>query len=173
MKIIVALTLTFFSILNFTFSQASKEYTVGHQFYVSLPDYMNRTVGLNNAASFQFKNLIKDVAGFIVEDSKEELRLAEMNYASINEFYEDFIKDFLKDEEQRTISPILSQTKGGINFIECDATYKDKDSDLEIYYFVGIVETNSFYYKVLCYGTVENKDKFKPDFQKILYSIKD
>jgi hypothetical protein len=168
------LSLTLLLMMSLTFSQTPlKDYTVGHQFHVSIPDYMNRTIGLNNAATFQFKNTVKDVAGFIIEDSKEELHLAELSYSSINEFYDDFIKDFLKDEEKRKISKPLSQTKGEINFIECDATYFDKDSKLEIYYFVGIVETGTTYYKVLCYGAAENKDKFKPDFQKILYSLKD
>jgi hypothetical protein len=38
---------------------------------------------------------------------------------------------------------------------------------------VGIVETKTAYYKVLSWAAAENKDKFKADFQKILYSLKD
>ena len=150
-----------------------KPYTIGHPVTVGLPDYMSRSIGINSAAIFQFKNTVKDVAGFIIEDNKEELQLAEMKYSSIKEFYDDFIKDFLVDEEKRKISKPQSQTKGEINFIECDATYYDKDSKIEIYYFVGIVETKTSYYKVLCFGAEENKDKFKSDFQSILYSLKD
>jgi len=134
---------------------------------------MSKTIGLNTSASIQFKNLVKDVAGFIIEDNKEELRLAEISYGSLNEFYEDFIKDFLVDEKDRKISQPLSTTKGGVNFVECDATYFDKDSELEIYYFVGLVETQTAYYKLLCYGAAKDKEKFKADFQNILYSIMD
>jgi hypothetical protein len=171
---IAAITLILFSVTGLAYSQTTlKDYTVGHQFHISIPNYMNRTIGLNNAAIFQFKNSVKDIAGFIIEDDKEELRLADLNYSSINEFYDDFIKDFLKDEEKRNISKPLSQTKDGINFIECDATYFDKDAEFEIYYFVGIAETKTTYYKFLCYGAAESKDKFKSDFQKALYSIKD
>jgi hypothetical protein len=150
-----------------------KEFKAGHIFYVSLPDYMARTTGLNSASTIQFKSNIKDVYGFIIEDSKEELKLAELNYTSLNEFYEDFIKDFLKDEDKRKVSNPSSKKVGDINFIESDASYYDKEAQVEIYYFVGIAETSSTYYKVLCWGTLENKDKFKADFQKILYSIKD
>lgn len=85
-----------------------KELKVGHELFINVPDYMNKTVGLNSSASVQFKNVIKDVAGFVIEDSKEDLKLAETNFSSINEYYDFFIKDFLKDEEKRTIStPIL------------------------------------------------------------------
>jgi hypothetical protein len=150
-----------------------KEYKVGHVFSVSLPDYMGKTFGLNNASVFQYKNAVKDVYGFIIEDSKEELGMAELNYTSINEFYEEFIKDFLKDEENRKISKPETQKKGEINFIECDASYYDKDAKIEIYYLVGIVETKYAYYKVLSWAAAENKAKFKADFQKILYSLKD
>ncbi|CAN5596893.1 hypothetical protein BH11BAC1_BH11BAC1_17220 [soil metagenome] len=168
------LVLTFLLISHLSFSQAPlKEYTIGHPIKVSLPDYMSRTIGLNSSASFQFKNLVKDVAGFIIEDNKEELRLAEINYTSLNEFYEDFIKDFLADEKDRQISKPIAKAKGDFNFIECDATYQDKDSDLRIYYFVGLVETKTSFYKVLCYGDAKDKDKFKADFQNIFYSLKD
>lgn len=150
-----------------------KQYKAGHTFEISLPDYMSKTVGLNSSATIQYKSVVKDVYGFVIFDTKEELRLAEMKYASIDEFYEDFIKDFLKDEENRKVSKPLSQKKGEINFIESDVTYFDKELKMDIYYFVGTVETKTAYYKVLSWAAVEHKDKFKADFQKILYSLKD
>ncbi|MEO8146342.1 MAG: hypothetical protein ABI723_01830 [Bacteroidia bacterium] len=151
----------------------AKEYTAGHIFYVTLPDYMKKTGGLNTAATIQFKNTVKDVYGFIIEDNKEELGLVDMSYASIDEFYEDFIKDFASDEEKRKVTKPQSLKKGETNFVECDVTYYDKEAKSDIYYFIGIAETKAAYYKVLCWATVANKDKYKADFQKILYSIRD
>ena len=150
-----------------------KEYKAGHEFYISLPDYMSKTTGLNSAATIQFKNTVKDIAGFIIEDNKEELAMAQMSYSSLNEFYEEFIKDFLKDEDKRKVSKPQTHKKGESNFIECDVTYYDKESKLDIYYFVGIAETKTAYYKILCYGTIESKDKFKKDFESILLSLRD
>jgi hypothetical protein len=169
--LITALFLT--SINIFAQTPTLKEYKVGHIFYVSLPDYMNKTIGLNSASIIQYKSTVKDIYGFIIEDTKEELSLAEMNYTSINEFYEDFIKGFVKDEEKRQVSTPQYQKKGTINFVECDVTYYDKDAKIEIYYLVGIVETKSSFYKVLSWTAADKKDKFKADFQKILYSLKD
>ncbi len=150
-----------------------KEYKAGHIFYVSLPDYMTKTIGINTSATIQFKNTIKDIGGFIIEDNKEELKLADLSFSSIDEFYDNFIKDFLVNEKKRNISPITKQSIGERKFIECDASYYDKESKLDIYYFIGIAETKDAYYKVLCYGAIESKDKYKSDFQKILYSIRD
>lgn len=150
-----------------------KEYKVGHVFTVSLPGYMNKTTGLNSSSAIQFKSSIKDVYGFIIEDGKEELRLAEINFTSVNDFYENFIQDFLKDQEKREVSKPKTQSIGSTNFIESEVTYYDKDAKGDLYYFIGIAETKTYYYKVLCWVVVENKDKFKADFQKILYSLKD
>jgi len=150
-----------------------KELKVGHEFFINVPDYMNKTVSLNSSASVQFKNVIKDVAGFVIEDSKEDLKLAETNFSSINEYYDYFIKDFLKDEEKRTISTPNTFKKGQNNYLEIDASFSDKDSKIDIYYYVCVIETKNYYYKVLCWSSLENKDKFKKDFQKIAYSLRD
>lgn len=150
-----------------------KEYKAGHVFSISLPDYMTKTAGLNSAAAIQFINVEKDIAGFVVVDSKEELQLADMAFGSITDFYNDFIKDFVKDEAKRNVSAPVSKKVGNTNFMECDVSYYDNESKLEIYYFVGIVETPTTFYKVLCWGTLESKNTYKADFQKILYSLKD
>ena len=173
-KKIKILTITLFFISFIGFSQTTfKEQKAGHTFNVSLPEYMNRTIGLNTSATLQFKNSIKDIAGFIIEDDKEELKLAEMNFTSINEFYDDFIKDFAKDEEKRDVTKLLIKKIGQTNFAESDLSYYDKESKIEIYYFIGIAETSTTYYKVLCWGKLEDKEKYKGDFEKILYSLKD
>lgn len=150
-----------------------KDYKFGHVVNISLPEYMSRTMGLNDSAILQYKNTVKDVYGFIIEDNKEELVLVDMNYSSINEFCEDFAKDFLKDEKKKTFSYPEYKTIGNINFAEFDASYYDKETKGEIYYLVGIVETKTSFYKVISFTSIENKDKFKTDFQKILYSLKD
>lgn len=154
-----------------TFAQAGKEVKAGNEFYLTTPEYMTRTVGLNSSAILQFKNSVKDVYGFIIEDNKSELKVAEMEFTSLDEFYESFIKDFLKDEERRKVSKAITTTKGDVKFVESDVTYFDKDADTEIYYFVGIAETKEAYYKLLCWCTKENKDKFRADFKSILVSI--
>jgi hypothetical protein len=66
-----------------------------------MPDYMTRTIGLNDVATVQYKNSVKDIYTIVIEDSKEELAIAAIFYASIQEFQEEFEKDFIKDEEKK------------------------------------------------------------------------
>lgn len=150
-----------------------KEYKAGHIFYIGLPDYMIRTIGLNDAATIQYKNVVKDVYGFVIDDNKDEMSLADLAFSSIDEFYEAFINDFLKDETQRKISKPVASSKGDVKFIECDASYYDQEAQIDIYYLIGIVETKDSFYKVLSFCSLDNKSKFKEDFRKILYSLRD
>ncbi|MBS1927093.1 MAG: hypothetical protein IT254_07740 [Chitinophagaceae bacterium] len=154
------------------FSQKTgKEIKVGHIFQVSIPDYMNKTVGLNNVASIQFISPENDVAGFVIEDSKEDLKLADTSFASLKDFYSFFEKDFLSGLSKRTISPIHEFQKNGKNYLEFDASYFDEDLKSEVSYYVCLIEENDYYYKLICWSAGVNKEKFKPDFQKIALSI--
>ena len=150
-----------------------KPYKVGHPFHISLPDYMTRTVGMNEDAAIQYKNVVKDVYGFVIVDDKESLKLAEISFTSITEFYEDFIKDFMEGEEKVKQSKPQVTDNQAARYLEADLSYFDKEAKSEIYYLIGVVETDKAYYKVLTYCTLENKAKFKEDFRKILYSLTD
>lgn len=149
-----------------------KPYKAGHLFNVSLPEYLSKTSGLNSASSIQYQNKIKEIYGFIIFDTKEELELAEMKYSSINEFYEDFMKDFLKDEKSTVSKPVF-QKIGDLNVAECDVVFINEEEKTEIYYLVGIVETKNSFYKVLTWTAAEDKMKYKEDFKKIVYSLND
>lgn len=163
------LIIPFFSISQTTF----KEHKGGQEFTLSLPDYMTRTIGLNDAASYQFKSSVKDVYGFVIVDSKEELKLAELFFANIKEFFDDFANNFVKDEKDRKMSKPESQKVGELNFMSCDITYYDTEAKTEIYYFIGVVETKNCFYKFLCWSSADSKDKFKADFMKTFLSLKD
>lgn len=172
-KITLFVTALTFICITVSAQTKMKEYKAGHVFNISLPDYMNKTAGINTSSAIQYKSEVKDVYGFVIFDTKEDLKLVELNYTSVNDFYEDFMKDFLIDQEKRTVSKPVLKKIGEIDFIESDITYFDKDANMEIYYLIGIVETKKAFYKVLSWSSKEDKDKFKADFQKILYSVKD
>ncbi|CAM3641043.1 hypothetical protein [Flavobacterium chungbukense] len=150
-----------------------KPYKAGHVFDISLPDYMNKTVGLNEDSAIEYESEVKELYGFVIYDLKEDLKLVELNFNSAKEFYDGFMKDFLKEDEKKSISDPVSKKINDITVIETDVHTFDKEANMEIYYLIGVVETKKAFYKVLSWSAKENKDKFKGDFQKILYSIKD
>lgn len=157
-------------------SQAQSTMTkhkAGHSFEIQLPEYLNKTGGLNNSAAIQFKNTVKDVYGYVIFDTKEELSLIEMKFSGVEEFYETFIQEFLKDEEGRTISQVKSGKNGNLQFKECEVTYKDKEAGVPITFYAGIVETPKSYYKVICWSEASKIEKFRSDFHNVILSIRD
>ena len=60
------LTLTFLTVINTQEVKAQSKmnkFIAGHKFEIQLPDYLIKTGGLNNSASIQFKNTVKEVYG--------------------------------------------------------------------------------------------------------------
>lgn len=146
---------------------------IGHVFSITVPDYMTRTIGLNDAASAQFKNEIKDVYTLVIEDSKADLELVDMKFLNAMEFYEEFIKDFLKGEKDRNIGTPKSFEKDGVKFVQVEATYYDKDAKAKVYYNITIAETQGYFYKILSYTSEANKTKLRDDLFKLGTTIRD
>ena len=172
-KFLIASAILLLSSISVYSQTVLKSYKIGHSFNISVPDYMSRTIGLNEAAAVQYKNEVKEVYSFVIEDNKEELVLGDLIFSSVTEFYETFIKDFAKDEKERELSKSKTSKKGNVNFIEAELTYFDPETQIRIYYLVGVAETPTSYYKVISWTVAESKDKFKEDFRKILYSVND
>ena len=126
------------------------KYTV-EGFTVSLPFYMSKTGGLNPDASIQFRNMVKDVSGYVVKEEKSVKLFDDPANQEISQFYDQFVKDFLTT----------------------DFSYLDDETMIYYFHLIGIVETKNAFYKVVCSSSLDDKKLFKSDFQKIVYSIKD
>ena len=109
----------------------------------------------------------------MIEDSKEELSIAEMKFTSVMDFYEYFIKDFLISEKKRKVSAPVSLTKDGVNYIQSELTYYDKDSKFEIYFNITIAETAGYFYQILSFTSEENSNNVKADLTALGSSLKE
>lgn len=142
-------------------------------FTVSLPDYMSKTGGLNNDAAIQFRNMVRDVSGYVVKEEKSVKLFDDPANYDINQVYDQFIKEFLIDKKERKIASAMVSTNGNVKFMNTDLTFLDDETMIYYYYFIGIAETKNSFYKVICSSTLDTRNLFKSDFQKIFYSIKD
>ena len=95
---------------------------------MNIPAYLSKTAGINTAAALQFKSVVKDIYGIVIYDTKEELLALEMKFNNAQDFYDNFITDFVKDEEQREVSRPESKFINGNSIVLADLTYFDKDA---------------------------------------------
>src|SRR5688572_20851775 len=124
-KHLIILCLAIFSTSALNSQTTFNSHKAGHTFNIDLPNYMVKTSGLNSVASIQYKSILKNLFGIVIMDTKEELELAEIMYPAADDFYKEFIVDFLKDEKKRSISEPIRKEINGVNFIEVDASYYD------------------------------------------------
>lgn len=145
----------------------------GHTVSFSVPDYMSRTSGINDASFLQFKSVPKDVYTYMIEDSKVELDIVEMKFTSVMDFYEFFIKDFLISEKKRKVSTPVSLSKDGVNYVQSELTYFDKEADSDIYYNITMAETTGYFYQILSFTSEENSKNVKADLSALGVSLKE
>lgn len=151
------------------------EYKTGHVVKLSVPEYMSRTSGLNEDACLEFQNAVKEVYTIVIQDDKESLQLAELNYDGIEEFYEMIFKELGVGESylNRKVGTPKKKTIGTYKFIINDCSLRDKELEADLYYVMGLVETPNSYYQVMSWTLLENKEKFKKEFENIVYTLKE
>jgi hypothetical protein len=73
-KTFAIFTMTLVLMTTTLFAQTElKQHKAGHSFEIGLPAYMSRTIGLNSSSAIEYKNRVKDVYGFVIFDTKEDL----------------------------------------------------------------------------------------------------
>jgi hypothetical protein len=145
------------------------EKKIGHIYYVSVPDYMIETDQLNDVASLQFQNTIKEAYVIVIEDSKKSLTKAGMGFSGPREFYDGFAKDFFNAEDE--IGNIKDIKVNGNDAVQVEV--KRKFNELDIIYLVTVIETQSHFYKMLSWTLAGNWDSLVDDFKKIAASLHD
>lgn len=169
-------TFALFFLIQMTNAQTKLvEYKTGHVIKLSVPEYMVRTSGLNEDACLQFQNPVKEVYTIVIEDDKESLKLIDLNYEGIEEFYDMVFKELGVGESyaNRKVGTPKKKTIGTYNFMINDCTLTDKELKADLYYVMGIVETPNAYYQVMSWTLIENKEKFKKEFENIVYTLKE
>lgn len=149
------------------------EKKVGHIFYLSVPDDMLATNQLNTSASAQYFSQAKDMFTIVIDDSKVNLKMLGFNFANLKEFTDDFLNTFEKPFEIKSKSEIKkSYNLGGNNSLVCEIIAKMKDGT-EVYYYITVIESRDYYYKVISWTKAKNKNKMKRDFEKIAQSLRE
>jgi hypothetical protein len=162
-----------FSII-FTPNSLSQNFSAkkgGNCFNMEIPNYMTETYNLNDAASLQYNNTLKEAYVIAIEDSKDELKSLGMIFINSKDFLENFTKDYQIDSKNRTISEITEFESNENQHAQVEMTWNNEDGDF--YMLITAVETNGHFYKILCWTLLEYKDNLKDDYLTISKSLLD
>ena len=172
-KITLIMTVALLLIISVTANSQTKfvEKKIGHVYTINVPDYMTKTLELNSAATCQYSNVKKNAYMIVIEDSKEDLELVNSKYTNPGDFYEDFVKSFSQNKENVQVSEVKNLVINGNKAVQSEMTAVVDSTN--IYYLLTVVETKSYFYKLLCWTLPDNKDALKSDFVKMVSSLKD
>ena len=161
-------------LLTFTtksFSQNFSTKNAGNCFTLEIPNYMAKTYDLNDVATLQYNNTVKEAYVIVIEDSKDELNSLSMIFQNPKEFLESFTKDYQLESKNRTISEITAFESNKNQHAQVEMSWSTEEGDL--YMLITTVETKEHFYKILCWTLREHKDKLKADYLTISKSLLD
>ena len=168
MKKLFIIASLFFSICSFS---QHKLYGA-ESFTLTIPEDFQRTIGLNDYATIQFKSKLPkpNSYGFLIFEHKDELKLADSNLDMID-YTLNSIEPYTEQKGFRYIKQPYITYKQGINYAY--AEFETNDPDMErIYFLQTIIETKGFIYQILQYCSYTDREIMKSDFVKIVNSFK-
>ncbi len=155
----------------FSFAQEFETKIGGHEYTLEIPDYLKRTFDLNDVATLQYKNILKDVYLIVIEDDKKELESLEIEFPNATEFLLFFVKDYNAEAENRVQSEIVEFENNGINFSQVELSFTDVEGDY--FMLITAVETKTHFYKVMNWTKLAEKDIYYADFKRTAKSLQD
>ncbi|MBS4057585.1 MAG: hypothetical protein KGZ82_09750 [Bacteroidales bacterium] len=153
------------------YSQNFVPRTGGHCFTMDIPDYMSKSYDLNDVASLQYQNKVKEAYVIAIVDEKDQLENLGMKFQNASEFLTFFLKNYPPDVSEKQVSEPVAFESNGTGFAQAELTWTDEDASF--YMLVCCAETQGHFYKILCWTLAGYKDLLKDDFQKIARSLKE
>jgi len=151
--------------------QNFSEQKVGHIYYISVPDYMTKAFDINDAASCQYQNVEKEAYAIVIDDSKEDLSSLDMTFSGPRHFFDDFIKDYQAEAEQRQVSTPKEFQQNGIKFLQAEMSYVFEGTG--IFMIITIAETKTHFYKILTWTLSDNKQTLQSDLSRIAVTLRE
>lgn len=168
-KIIVLLLLLHFTF--YAFSQGFSRTEGGHSYTLEIPDYMMKTFQLNDVATLQYQNTSKEAYVIVIEDAKDHLQSVGMKFVDAKDFLDYFISDYKLGADKRKVGDITEFKSNNNGHAQVELTWYE--DDLDFYMLITAVETDTHFYKIMCWTSLKNIDNLKDDYLKISRSLKD
>lgn len=158
------------------YAQTLQQKKVGHEYFISVSNGMQKRFDLNDNASAQYGDDDRQAYMIIIDEEKEALTTTGTGISSADLYFEDAVKNI---SSAGTLLNKSMESKIKVNMMNAIQTTMeiDQDSDdgtkLKIFYLLTVVEGKGHYYKILCWTLLENKDILLKEFKAISASLKE
>lgn len=141
---------------------------------MKIPNYMDESFDLNDEASLQYENTIKETYVVVIDESKQEfvdvfIELEEYDESiSVVQNYRDIQLEFLTEgiEILHQSKPKSIKIKGlNAEIVEIDGAVEGVEVDIS--YFLTFVEGRENLYMIMAWTLKDMKEKHRADLEKI------
>lgn len=157
----------------------TKSIKVKNQYSLDIPEALNKVTNLNDDASLQYQNPLKELYIIVIDETKESVNnaislnnLDETYTPDINGYSELLLSNYMDGEIELKQNPVLRDTI--INGLKSKVTDIEGNSEgYDIYWKAAYIEGKNNYYQVLAWTLGSKKEEHKNIMRKMLESFKE
>jgi hypothetical protein len=130
-----------------------------------------KTYELNDVATLQYMNTLKEAYVIVIDDEKNHLESLGMHFSGPSEFLKFFVDDYMVGAKKRKVGAVTEFESNGNKHAQLDLSWQDEK--IGFHMIITVVETKTHFYKILCWSDHKNKDSLRNDFLTTAKSLKD
>lgn len=175
------LTLFFASVVFLTAcseSDTMQEIVIDERYSMELPTSLSITHNLNDEASLQYQDIIKELYVIVIDEPKSEF----------NEALEVFmLKDAYTQDLEGYTSLVMDIFTQGVNIYESsepqmttinglDAvllSFEGNSDNVDVFFKFGIIEGADTYYQIMTWTLLNKKDRFREQMSEMIMTFKE
>lgn len=175
MKSIRVLSVAFMLLLVTSCGKRTETVTARH-YSLEIPAFLQKTTGLNDAASMQYKNEDKEFYLLVIDEPRKSFEdLVSANALSFEpnlDGYSSILLESLEEGAHAKTKPVLAPKK--INGLNAKITSLiGTVANESIYWKIAYIEGKSTYYQVLCWTSPEKQKSFELMMDAVIDSFKE
>ena len=159
-------------------SNETQTVKVKNLYAIEIPGYFEKTSGLNEDASLEYKNVFKDIYLIVIDEPKsgfdDVIEENEMTYLYEPNLsgYAKIVKETFENSGTMDNIPDFKDTViNGLNAktLQCTGTVEGEN----IYLMSACIEGKNHYYQIVSWTQASNKDDYKKDIDAMINSFKE
>lgn len=169
MKKVFALGILFAFLVSCNSDTTYQTVKIKNKYSLELPDFLSEVSTLNEEASLQYQNPLREFYVIVLDEPKSEFPDQE----SINlENFKAILRDGL---ETNLTNPKFSRDRDTvINGLKAKLfSLSDSSDNIPIYYQFAYIESENHFYQILTWTLEKRKDQFSDEMNKIIASFKE
>jgi hypothetical protein len=159
-------------------SKKNQTIVVGSTYSIELPDFMTKSYDLNEEASLQYQNTIRELYAIIIDEQIEDLNyvleeygLTDLYSNDLNGYVDLLLEDFLNSVNAEDVSEVQDLKLNGLKAKIID--FNGEVDETKVYYNVAFIEGKERYYQIIVWTLSDRKAKHKEIMKNIVNSFKE